>query len=165
MTHWNSLSEEFEEGLDRTPTNQRIERIASDGTTAVLMTPSGLVLVEASSSTHAQLASETVIGISYVGLDASGAVWASTFDDGLAAWGAPPGYLPVPSAASLRATPLNLGVGTGFADVTEYLHPGTSIDLLDLIGVDLVLIKLIYFVWHYNLNLIINKFNNIFVSE
>lgn len=136
MTHWNSLSEEFEEGLDRTPTNQRIERIASDGTTAVLMTPSGLVLVEASSSTHAQLASETVIGISDVGLDASGAVWASTFDDGLAAWGAPPGYLPVPSAASLRATPLNLGVGTGFADVTEYLHPGTSIDLLDLIGVD-----------------------------
>ena len=136
MTHWNPLSEEFEEGLDRTPTNQRVERITSDGTTAVLMTANGIVLVEASAFTHAELASETVIGISDVALDASGAVWASTFDDGLAAWGAPPGYLPVPSAASLRATPLNLGVGTGFADVTEYLHPGTSIDLLDLVGVD-----------------------------
>ena len=136
MTHWNALSEEFEEGLDRTPTNQRVEQIVADGTTAVLMTASGLVLVEASSAAHAQLASETVVGISDVALDASGAVWASTFDDGLAAWSAPPGYQPVPSAASLRATPLNLGVGTGFADVTEYLHPGTSIDLLDLVGVD-----------------------------
>jgi len=136
MTHWNALSEEFEEGLDRTPTNQRVEHIVADGTTAVLMTNSGLVLVEASSAAHAQLAAETVVGISDVALDASGAVWASTFDDGLAAWGAPPGYQPVPSAASLRATPLNLGIGTGFADVTEYLHPGTSIDLLNLTGLD-----------------------------
>ena len=136
MTHWNALSEEFEEGLDRTPTNQRIERIVADGTTAVLMIDNGLVIVEASSSTHALLASETVIGISDVALDATGAIWASTFDDGLAAWGPPPGYQPVPSAANLRATPLNLGIGTGFADVTDYLHPGTSIDLLNLTGLD-----------------------------
>ncbi|MGB1462590.1 MAG: hypothetical protein ACPG8Q_03560, partial [Candidatus Poseidoniaceae archaeon] len=131
-----ALSEEFEEGIDRTPTNQRVERIVADGTTAVLMTASGLLLVEASSATHVLLASETVVGISDIALDASGAVWASTFDDGLAAWSAPPGYLPVPSAASLRATPLNLGIGTGFADVTEFLHPGTSIDLLNLTGLD-----------------------------
>ena len=136
MTHWNALSEEFEEGLDRTPTNQRIERIVADGTTAVLMIDNGLVIVEASSSTHALLASETVIGISDVALDATGAIWASTFDDGLAAWGPPPGYQPVPSAANLRATTLNLGIGTGFADVTDYLHPGTSIDLLNLTGLD-----------------------------
>lgn len=134
MTHWNALNEEFEEGLDRTPTNQPVVRISSDGTTAVLMTQNGLVLVEASSAGHALLASETVIGVSDVGLDGTGAIWATTFDDGLAAWGPPPGYQPVPSAASLRATPLNLGIGTGFADVTEYLHPGTSIDLLDLVG-------------------------------
>ena len=62
----------------------------ADGTTAVLMTNSGLVLVEASSAAHAQLAAETVVGISDVALDASGAVWASTFDDGLAAWSARP---------------------------------------------------------------------------
>ena len=30
--------------------------------------------------------------------------------------------------------PLNLGIGTGFADVTEFLHPGTTIDLLNLTG-------------------------------
>lgn len=135
MTHWNALSEEFEEGLDRTPTNQPVTRITSDGTTAVLMIDNGVVLVEASSTTHSLLASETVIGVSDVALDASGAVWASTLDDGLAAWSPPPGYQPVPSATSLRATPLNLGIGTGFADVTDYLHPGTSIDLLDLAGV------------------------------
>ena len=134
MTHWNALSEEFEEGLERTPTNQRVERIVADGTTAVLMTNSGLVLVEASSAAHAQLAAETVVGISDVALDASGAVWASTFDDGLAAWSAPPGYQPVPSAASLRATPLNLGIGTGFADVTEFPASSTTIDLLNLTG-------------------------------
>ncbi|GIR07908.1 MAG: hypothetical protein CM15mP18_2370 [Methanobacteriota archaeon] len=89
MTHWNALSEEFEEGLDRTPTNQRVERIVADGTTAVLMTNSGLVLVEASSATHAQLAAETVVGISDVALDISGPV-GQHLDDGLGAWAPPP---------------------------------------------------------------------------
>ena len=40
----------------------------------------------------------------------------------------------MPSKPFSRASPLNIGIGTGFVNATTMLHPGFPIDLLDAIG-------------------------------
>lgn len=137
LTHWNSMSEEFEEGIDRLTTlGWPVNRMVSDGTTLMLQSSIGLTFVEASSSSHAArttVASQTITDVT---IDGNGSIWASSTVPTLYGWGPAPGHRPVPSKPFSRASPLNIGIGTGFVNATTMLHPGFPIDLLDAIGSD-----------------------------
>lgn len=135
LTHWNSLSEEFEEGVGRQSTlGWPVDQMESDGSTLMLRTSFGLTFVEASASSHAARRTENVQTVTDMAIDGSGSLWASSTVPTLYGWGPAPGHRPVPSKPFSRATPLNLGVGTGFINATAMLHPGFSIDLLDAVG-------------------------------
>ena len=135
LTHWNSLTEEFEEGVGRgSVLGWPVDQMESDGSTLMLRTSFGLTFVEAAASTHAVRSTQNVQTVTDMAIDGSGSLWASSTVPTLYGWGPAPGHRAVPSKPFSRATPLNLGVGTGFINATAMLHPGFSIDLLDAVG-------------------------------
>jgi len=132
LTHWNSSSDEFEDGNAAMQTQPSVTGMVSDGEQLLAMTSlQSAILLEARTGAHAVLGTFRP-GEILDGTLGANHLWITT-EEGLFGWENSGQYSPVEDYTMRRAHPLTvrtLGNGGGL-NITDMTHPGVNITLVD----------------------------------
>ena len=132
MTHWNSTSSFFENGI---PSYQvfgwPVEKMISDGDNVLVFGGNGVSIVEARTSSHQNI---KMISMPLLtgGTISSDYIWLTTDGEGLYGYENNPQFSELERVSVRYADPLNVGFNLVTQDITDMTHPGMSITLVDL---------------------------------
>ena len=132
VTHWNSASGDFEDGIANWQSGSwPIIEMYSDGDDLVAMGENGVTILEARMAGHPvqkAIALPDTTGI-FLGSDY---LWITTATDGLYGYETSTSWPMLDRTFNRRAQPLNVGFNQIITNITEFTHPGTQIQLADL---------------------------------
>jgi hypothetical protein len=132
MTHWNSTSTFFENGI---PSYQifgwPVQKMVSDGDHILVFGGNGVSIVEARTSSHQNLKMISMPSLTG-GTISSDYIWLTTDGEGLYGYENNPQYTELERVSIRYADPLNVGFNLVTKDITDRTHPGMSITLADL---------------------------------
>ena len=132
MTHWNSSSSFFENGI---PSFQvfgwPVEKMVSDGDHLLVFGGNGVSIVEARTSSHQNIKMISMPSLTG-GTLSSDYIWLTTDGEGLYGYENNPQYTEIDRVSIRYADPLNVGFNLASKDITDMTHPGMSITLADL---------------------------------
>ena len=132
MTHWNSTSSFFENGI---PSYQifgwPVQKMVSDGNHILIFGGNGVSIVEARTSSHQNLKMISMPMLTG-GTISSDYIWLTTAWQGLFGYENNPQYTEIERQSVRYADPLNVGFNLVTQDITDMTHPGMSITLADL---------------------------------
>ncbi|MBT5595231.1 MAG: hypothetical protein HOJ60_06840 [Euryarchaeota archaeon] len=132
MTHWNSTSSFFENGI---PSYQvfgwPVQKMISDGDHVLVFGNNGVSIIEARTNSHQNL---KMISMPLLtgGTISSDYIWLTTDGEGLFGYENNPQYSEIERVSIRYANPLNVGFNLVTQDITGMTHPGMSITLADL---------------------------------
>jgi len=132
MTHWNSTSTFFENGI---PSYQvfgwPVQKMISDGDHILVFGGNGVSIIEARTNSHQNL---KMISMPLLtgGTISSDYIWLTTDGEGLFGYENNPQYTEIERVSIRYADPLNVGFNLATRDITDMTHPGMSITLVDL---------------------------------
>ena len=132
MTHWNSSSGFFENGI---PSFQifgwPVQKMVSDGDDLLVFGNNGVSIVEARTNSHQNkkmIAMPELTG----GTLSANYIWLTTDGEGLFGFENNVQYTEVERVSVRYANPLNVGFNLAAQDISEMTHPGMNIVLADL---------------------------------
>ena len=129
ITHWNSLANEFEDGIANWQSaSWPITDMYSDGDDLIAMGENGVTVIEARVSGHPVQKSIALPGTTGIHLG-SNHLWITTSSDGLYGYESSSSWPMLDRAFNRRAIPLNVGFNSMITDISEMTHPGTIIQL------------------------------------
>tara|TARA_Y100000766_G_scaffold112496_1_gene96451 strand:- start:41069 stop:49372 length:8304 start_codon:yes stop_codon:yes gene_type:complete len=132
MTHWNSTSSFFENGI---PSYQvfgwPVQKMVSDGDHILVFGGNGVSIVEARTNSHQNIKMISMPMLTG-GTISPDHIWLTTDGDGLYGYENNPQYTEIERVSIRYADPLNVGFNLVTQDITDMTHPGMSITLADL---------------------------------